>query len=102
MVVFTTGPGLVTRTLAEFQQFANEVEVLFPHDVCDKANCWNLFGKYGVHLGNGNWRSKQGFLQARLVHLMGRRMEQRAISYGRALGKLRSLDTSRRQTTVDA
>jgi hypothetical protein len=102
MVVFTTGPGLVTRTLADSREAAKEVEVLFPDDVCDKANCWNLFGKYGVHLGNGNWRREQGFLQTRLVHLLGRRMEERAISYGRALGKLRSLDPSRSTTMADA
>jgi hypothetical protein len=56
-VYCTTGPGLVSRTLAEYPDSANPVKVLFPENVCDKNN-WNLFGKYGVHLRIGTWKAK--------------------------------------------
>jgi len=54
-VLCTTGPGLVSRTLAEYPNSARDVKVLFPEDVCNKKN-WNLFGAYGVHLRGGTWR----------------------------------------------
>src|SRR5579884_1822623 len=76
-VIYTTGPGLVSRTLAEHSGAAEEVRVLFPHDVCDKK-CWNLFGDYGVHLGSGSWRTAHGRWKKRLVHMLGARNERRA------------------------
>jgi hypothetical protein len=36
-VLNTTGPGLVSRTLAENPELAMNVEVLFPDDVCDAS-----------------------------------------------------------------
>lgn len=56
-VLYTTGPGLVSRTLAEYPDATNQVKVLFPENVCDKNN-WNQFGKFGTHLAIGKWRSK--------------------------------------------
>ena len=66
-VLNTTGPGLVSRTLAENPELAKTVKVLFPEDVCDEAN-WNRFGDIGVHFRKvpggreetiyaGDWRS---------------------------------------------
>ena len=55
-VLYTTGPGLVSRTLAEYSEAANQVKVLFPENVCDSSS-WNFFGKYGVHLMEGGWRA---------------------------------------------
>ena len=52
----TTGPGLVSRTLAEFPDAEKHVTVLFPKDVCDAAH-WNQFGQFGVHLMEGTWPS---------------------------------------------
>ena len=34
-VLATTGPGLVSRTLAEYPGACDQVKVLFPEDVCD-------------------------------------------------------------------
>jgi len=53
-VLNTTGTGLVSRTFAERPELAAEVRVLFPKDVCDRAN-WHLFGDYGVHTMSSSW-----------------------------------------------
>jgi inositol phosphorylceramide mannosyltransferase catalytic subunit len=55
-VLNTTGPGLISRTLAENPTLARTITVLFPDDVCD-FNQWNRFGEYGVHLMDGSWRA---------------------------------------------
>jgi hypothetical protein len=55
-VLYTTGPGLVSLTLAENPRLAETVMVLFPDDVCDLNN-WHRFGDLGVHLMDGTWRT---------------------------------------------
>lgn len=65
-VLNTTGPGLVSRTLAEYPGACDQVKVLFPEDVCD-PNSWFRFGDYGVHLQVGTWRSREGLLR-RVLH----------------------------------
>lgn len=64
----TTGPGLVSRTLAEYPGASDQVKVLFPEDVCD-PNSWHCFGAYGVHLQGGTWRKRKGFVRGRLKRL---------------------------------
>lgn len=91
-VIYSTGPGLVSRTLAEYRDTENPVEVLFPENVCDKKNCWNLFGKYGIHLGGGSWRTQHGNVRRRLISFFGRRNEARAIKLAQKIGKTRSVD----------
>jgi hypothetical protein len=61
-VLATTGPGLVSRTLAEYPGACDQVKVLFPEDVCDQ-NSWFCFGSYGVHLQVGTWRKRQGLVR---------------------------------------
>ena len=65
-VLATTGPGLVSRTLAEYPGACDQVKVLFPEDVCD-PNSWYCFGAYGVHLQVGTWRKRKG-LVPRVLH----------------------------------
>lgn len=60
-VLATTGPGLVSRTLAEYPDVCRQVKVLFPEDVCD-ANSWHCFGAYGVHLQLGTWRKRKSLV----------------------------------------
>jgi hypothetical protein len=60
-----TGPGLVTRTLAEERSLRGSVTVVFPHDVRDEAT-WHRFGDYGVHLMTAAWRQTDGFVRRRL------------------------------------
>ena len=64
----TTGPGLVTRTLAEHPALRHTVSILFPDDVRD-ASSWHRFGDYGVHLMAASWRSADGFLRRRFARL---------------------------------
>lgn len=66
IILNTTGPGLVSRTLAENSELARTVTVLFPDNVCDAEN-WNRFGDLGIHLMDGSWRLKSGFLRRRLA-----------------------------------
>ena len=58
-VLDTTGPGLVSRTLAEYPGACDQVKVLFPEDVCD-PNSWYCFGAYGVHLQSRHVAQAQG------------------------------------------
>ena len=64
----TTGPGLVSRTLAEYPGACHQVKVLFPEDVCE-PNSWHRFGSYGVHLQGGTWRKPKGLVRRRLNRL---------------------------------
>jgi hypothetical protein len=61
-VLNTTGPRLVTRTLAENPALAERVTVLSPGDVSDPRN-WYHFGHFGVHLMDGSWRSRGGLVR---------------------------------------
>jgi hypothetical protein len=65
-VLNTTGPGLITRTLAEHPELMANVAVLFPDNICDEDQ-WHQFGDFGVHLMNGSWRERGGFLRRRLA-----------------------------------
>jgi hypothetical protein len=65
-VLYTTGPGLLTRTLAENMTLAADLTVLFPDDVCDPSG-WHKFGDLGVHLMDGSWRHRAGRLRRRLA-----------------------------------
>jgi inositol phosphorylceramide mannosyltransferase catalytic subunit len=58
LVLCSTGPGLVSRTLAENPDLAKTVKVLFPEDVCDPST-WSRFGEFGVHLMDGSWRTSR-------------------------------------------
>jgi inositol phosphorylceramide mannosyltransferase catalytic subunit len=92
-VIYTTGPGLITRTLAEYPDAADQVEVLFPENVCDKKQCWNLFGNYGAHLGGGSWRAQNGEWRRRWANFLSRRNEERAIKQAQKNGATRSVHT---------
>lgn len=81
----STGPGLVSRTLAERPDLAPGVTVLFPRDVCCQ-NGWHTFGEFGVHLMQGSWRRRSGFVRDRLTRWWERRAIARAVSFGQALG----------------
>jgi inositol phosphorylceramide mannosyltransferase catalytic subunit len=64
----TTGPGLISRTLAEHPEVHSSVTILFPDDVCDPRT-WHRFGQFGVHLMNSSWRGRDGIIRARLASL---------------------------------
>ena len=90
-VLYTTGPLLVSRTLAEFPDVEKQVTVLFPKDVNDAA-CWNRFGEFGVHLMGGTWRKARTFLRRRLQGYWELFMLKKLAQESRNLGPRRTLE----------
>jgi hypothetical protein len=89
-VLNTTGPGLVSRTLAENPSLAKEITVLFPEDVCDDRT-WHHFGNFGVHAMDGSWRTRGSYLRRRLANLWEAWISRRGMKESRRRGKTRSL-----------
>jgi hypothetical protein len=87
-VLNSTGPGMLTRTLVEQPETADSLAILFPEDVCDEASCYN-FGTLGVHLMEGTWRTKRGFIGRRLAHRWESRLRARQMIESRRLGPKR-------------
>jgi hypothetical protein len=90
-VLNTTGPGLLSRTLAENPAAAQGVTVLFPSDVCDEER-WHQFGSFGIHLMEGSWRSKGNFIWRRLANLWESRARNRVMRASRLRGPTRRVD----------
>lgn len=88
-VLNTTGPGLLSRTLAENPDLAKEVTVLFPHDVCDPTT-WHQFGDFGVHAMEGSWRSGSR-LHRKLRNLWESRIAKRGLEESRKKGPRRTI-----------
>ena len=89
-VLDTTGPGLVTRTLAEIRNANACPRVLFPVDVRD-AEGWHHFGDYGTHLQAGGWRTKGSRWKKRLVAMWEVRTRQKYMIESQRLGPARQL-----------
>ncbi len=87
-VLNSTGPGLISRTLAENPDAAKTVTVLFPDDVCDFRN-WNKFGDIGIHLMGSTWREKKGFLYNKAARYWEYWKVDRIVKQGRKLGAKR-------------
>lgn len=88
-VLNSTGPGLITRTLAENPELAKTVTVLFPEeDVCNVDN-WNRFGSLGIHLMEGSWRQPGNYLRSRIALYWERWQLQKLIKQSRKLGPRR-------------
>jgi hypothetical protein len=88
-VLNTTGPGLLTRTLAEHPKTASDMHVLFPDDVCDPAT-WHQFGRYGVHLMDGSWRSTRSRIHRRLFYWWEARAKRKLMPESRLAGPRRT------------
>jgi hypothetical protein len=93
-VLDTTGPGLVSRTLAEYGDAQAHVKVLFPPDVCDEQH-WHQFGNYGVHLQEGGWRSQKSFWRRKLGSWWETRVRRDHLEAARRRGPTRTLTFSR-------
>lgn len=104
-VLDTTGPGLVSRTLAEYSNASAQVTILFPPDVCNERD-WHQFGDYGVHLQRGGWRDKKSMLQRRLRSWWETRVRATRLAAARRRGPTRTLflgdATSSNVSKVDA
>jgi mannosyltransferase OCH1-like enzyme len=88
LIINSTGPGLVSRTLAENPGLAKEVTVLFPDDVCDVRN-WNRFGDHGIHLMDSSWRASRGFMRQKFTNICRNWLRQRRLKESLRLGKSR-------------
>jgi hypothetical protein len=88
LILNTTGPGLISRTLAENVGLAEMVKVLFPDDVCDVGN-WNRFGDLGIHLMEGSWRARNGYLRRRVAQRWENWKMQRLMKESLKFGKTR-------------
>jgi len=93
-VLNTTGPGLVTRTLADYPDRAAAVHVLFPDDVCDQRH-WHQFGDYGIHMQQATWRSGKGMLRRRILRLWENWIRARLHRQSQQQGPTRNLDFHR-------
>jgi hypothetical protein len=91
-VLNTTGPGMLSRTLAENPQFGNSMSILFPLDVCNRDS-WYHFGEYGVHNMTGGWRSSSTVFGRLLVRLWRNWNLRRMLAEGRVRGKTRSISS---------
>jgi inositol phosphorylceramide mannosyltransferase catalytic subunit len=87
-VLNTTGPGLISRTLAENPQLAKTVTVLFPDDVCDTSK-WNCFGDLGIHLMDGSWRFRMGRIRRPLALRWEAWQLERLLKQSATLGRTR-------------
>jgi len=92
-VLFTTGPGLLSRTLAENPAIASTVTVLFPEDVCDQRS-WNQFGSVGVHMMEGTWRPRTSVLRRRLAQQWEARTMESLLRESRRIGAIRRVTSS--------
>lgn len=88
-VLYSTGPGMLTRTLAENPEIAKTVTILFPEDVREPES-WHQFGIYGVHQMAASWRDKGGYLKQKMALLWENRERKRQYTESHALGPIRS------------
>jgi hypothetical protein len=88
LILNTTGPLLVSRTLAENPALTETITVIFPDDVCDSRN-WHNFGNFGIHLMEASWRTKYGRVLRRLASIWEARTYQQFLKQSRRLGKTR-------------
>ncbi len=89
-VLYSTGPGLLSRTYAENSALASTVTVLFPDDVCD-GQSWHRFGDFGIHLMEGSWRPPASFLRRKLALRREALVTQRLLRASRRLGATRGV-----------
>lgn len=99
-VLNVTGPGLISRTLAENPELGKSVRVLFPDDVCDFNN-WNRFGNLGVHLMDGSWRINTGRIRRRLALEWEAWELRRLVRQSAALGRTRQHGYCETDSTVN-
>jgi inositol phosphorylceramide mannosyltransferase catalytic subunit len=90
LVLNTTGPGLITRTLAENPKLAEDVTVIFPEDVCEERS-WHQFGDFGYHAMEGSWRLNGNFLFRRLANIWESWARRHALAESRTFGSVRSV-----------
>ncbi|HEU0124440.1 MAG TPA: glycosyltransferase [Bryobacteraceae bacterium] len=91
-VLNSTGPGLISRTLAENPELAGRINILFPEDVLDRS-AWHHFGAYGVHNMTGSWRRPAKFLDRIQTRIWNHLTLRRILGDARARGRTRDVRT---------
>jgi inositol phosphorylceramide mannosyltransferase catalytic subunit len=94
-VLNTTGPGLVSRTLAEYPDANKQVKVLFPENVCDRKS-WNHFAGYGVHVNQASWHDRKSAFRSRLVAAWMSWIKAKSVKKSLKFGGSRSLEFKRK------
>lgn len=94
LVLCTTGPGLVSRTLAEYSDAASQVKILFPEDVRDRSK-WHKFGTYGIHLMENTWKNRKIPMINRLRAIWERQKSKEASRVADKYGTTRELEFRR-------
>ena len=89
-VLNSTGPGMLTRTLAENPELHDGVAVLFPENVHDQRN-WHQFGAFGIHLMEGSWRDQGNLLRRKFIWKWVAWAQQQGRADSLRLGPVRSL-----------
>jgi inositol phosphorylceramide mannosyltransferase catalytic subunit len=89
-VLCTTGPWMVSRTLAELADAGEQMTVLFPEDVRDSRS-WAHFGEFGIHLMRAGWHEQRWTLRRRLNMAWQGWAMRRMLKESDKLGKTRSL-----------
>jgi hypothetical protein len=98
-ILSTTGPLLVSRTLAENPALAETLTILFPDDVCAPRNR-HRFGDYGVHLMQASWRTRYGRLRRILAGLWEARAHQQCERQNRQPDRRRPQFASRLKPAI--
>jgi hypothetical protein len=101
LVLNTTGPGLVSRTIAENPDLTKDVTILFPDDVCDERT-WHQFGNFGVHAQEGSWRSGGSYLRRRLANLWEVCARRRGLRESLALGPARAAGVRDQKSEIES
>jgi hypothetical protein len=93
-VLSTTGPLLLSRTLAENPDLGEDVTILFPDDVrC--PGTWHKFGQVGIHLMEGSWRKSDRGGRRRLRQMWEWWVVRKFMRESARLGATRRLAQSR-------
>jgi hypothetical protein len=90
IVLNSTGPWMLSRTLAENAILAKGVDILFPDDVCN-PDTWHKFGNLGIHLMEGSWKKREHLVQRWARRLWISWMSRRLMKESAALGPTRCL-----------
>jgi len=98
-VFHTTGPGLLSRSLAEHPELTKDVIILFPDNVCDARN-WHQFGNFGVHAQEGSWRPKANYVRRRLSNRWESWARGRLMRKSVVMGPKRDLPGRKRSSSV--
>lgn len=99
-VLNSTGPGLVSRTLAENPQHASDLNILFPDDVRDMRT-WYHFGEFGVHHMVNSWQSPNSLIVHRLGALWEAHLYHRVFRRSKSTAKTRRPSIARSSVVAE-